>query len=272
MGIIPILVTISFSACNQGKVNTDTEKADILELDTCCQDTLSPVEEEIEEAEDRLDGSFDDFLFAFTHSTKLFYQRIKYPLVLESADGEQVEVSTRNFHREFQFMENDFFTVMYGDASQIEEVQVDSVVQVERINLDNREVRVYSFSRIGGKWKLVSMRDTDFMSLGIGNFLDFYSAFSSDTLFQRQHIAQPLQISILDPEDDDEFIEGTIDADQWSSFCPDVPSGIITNIRYGQEYGAYKIVMEKCGSSNGLQELFTFQKYGDSWKLVSYEN
>lgn len=272
MGILPMFVVIALSACNQGRVKEDAAEADIQELDTCCQDTLSPVEEEIEEAEDRLDRSFDDFLFAFTHSIKLFYQRIDYPLLHETSDGTVVEVRTRNFHREFQFLGNDFFTVLYGDASQIEEHQEDSLVQIERINLEEQEVRVYNFQKKDGVWKLTSMCDSDFSSTGFEDFLVFYSSFSSDTIFQYRHIAQPLRLSIMDPEDDEEFIEGTIDAGQWSSFCPDVPCGTISNIRYGQAYNNRQMVMMKCGSSNGLQELFTFQRHGDSWKLVSYEN
>ena len=60
--------------------------------------------------------------------------------------------------------------------------------------------------------------------------------------------------------------------EQWGSFCPELPRGVISNIRYGQGYGAYQVVMEKCGTANGLQDIFTFQREGRGWQLTAYEN
>lgn len=272
MGILPITVIISLFSCHQGRGVEDQTDSDSLQVDSCQEDSLSFVEEEIEEAEKKLDVSFDDFLFAFTHSLKLFYQRVKYPIILVTEDGTEVEVASRNFHREFNFLEEEFFTVLYGDASQIEEDKTDSVVLIERINLDAQEIRTYGFTKTDGKWMFTSMQDSDMHDSELGDFLSFYSAFSSDSLFQTRHIAHHISISMLDPEDDGAYIDGTIDADQWTSFCPEVPSGIITNIRRGQTYGGMQMVMQKCGTSNGLQELLTFRKEGEDWKLVSYEN
>ena len=105
------------------------------------------------------------------------------------------------------------------------------------------------------------------------DFLIFYARFSTDTLYQQSHVEQPLKVTVLDPEDDNAYIEGTIDAEQWRSFCPDVPHGVISNIRYGaQKYNSRQIVMQKSGSSNGLQELFIFMKEDGEWRLTTYEN
>lgn len=247
----------------------------MLEVDSLCPDSLSEIEEEIEEAaaEDRIDDSFDDFLFAFTHSIKFFYERIRYPLMLTSADGEQSELRQRNLHREFQFLEGDFYTVFYSSVSQIEQekVSLDGNVSVERIDMDGRMVRTYSFSRLEGKWMLTDISDSHFSSSELADFLLFYSHFSADSVFQQQHIEQPLRISILDPDGSGEYIEGSIDVAQWTSFCSEMPSGVISNIRYGQSYTPSQIVMQKCGGSNGMEELFTFRKDNEGWCLVAYE-
>ena len=63
------------------------------------------------------------------------------------------------------------------------------------------------------------------MILFISDFLNFYAQFCSDSIFQSQSIADPLRIRIQDSEDEDGTIDGIIDADQWQTFCPEVPSG-----------------------------------------------
>lgn len=241
-------------------------------------DTLSDVDEEIEEADvsDRLDTSFDDFLFAFTHSDRLQSKRIVWPLAYTDADGETKKISSLNCVSEFRFLKGDSYTVMYGDRKQIEMQKSDSqdsMVIVERIDLTDEKLRSFEFRLLAGKWKLTSMRDIVFHESDIYDFLTFYARFCSDTLYQQAHVEQPLRVMVLDPEEDDTYIEGTINAEQWRSFCPDVPQGIISNIRYGvQIYNSRQMILQKSGSSNGLQELFFFTKEDNEWHLVRYEN
>lgn len=241
-------------------------------------DTLSDVDEEIEEADvsDRLDTSFDDFLFAFTHSDRLQSKRIVWPLAYTDADGEIKKISSLNCVSEFRFLKGDSYTVMYGDRKQIEMQKSDSqdsMVIVERIDLTDEKLRSFEFRLLAGKWKLTSMRDIVFHESDIYDFLTFYARFCSDTLYQQAHVEQPLRVMVLDPEEDDTYIEGTINAEQWRSFCPDVPQGIISNIRYGvQIYNSRQMILQKSGSSNGLQELFFFTKEDNEWYLKRYEN
>jgi hypothetical protein len=241
-------------------------------------DTLSEVEEEIEEADesDRLDTSFDDFMFAFTHSDRLQSKRIIWPLAYTDSEGNTRNVSSLNVNSEFRFLEGDFFTVMYGDRKQVEKQKLetdDSLVIVERIDLMEEKLRNYEFKLLSGKWKLTSMRDIEFHESDIYDFLTFYARFCSDSLYQQDHVDQPLRVMVLDPEMDDAYIEGTINAEQWRSFCPDVPQGVISNIRYGvQKYRPKQMILQKSGSSNGLQELFIFHKENNEWYLTAYEN
>lgn len=268
-----LAAVLAFCGCGGGEGTVRTEPYGTEETDTCSGDTVSSwVEEEMEEEDERLDGSFDDFLFAFTTSRRFFYERVRYPVMLRTEDGGESRLSSRNLHREFAFLEGDYYTVLYGDTCQIEPERDDSLAVVERIDLDSREVRRFDFRRLEGRWMLTGISDGGLYDTGLGPFLEFYARFSSDSLFQSRSIAQPLAVSIIDPEDDGQCIEGTIDAEQWTSFCPDVPSGVISNIRCGQEYGGGQVVMEKCGAANGMRELFTFRHEGTGWKLTAYEN
>jgi len=130
---------------------------------------------------------------------------------------------------------------------------------------------VYDFQRRDRRWMLTAIRSQGLAENELADFLVFYARFSSDTLFQQQCIAQPLRLSVFDPEEDD-YIEGTIDARQWRSFCPEVPATVVTNVIYGQVYRPDHMVLQKCGSASGMQELFTFQRERGGWRLTSYEN
>ena len=106
----------------------------------------------------------------------------------------------------------------------------------------------------------------------LSDFYRFYAKFSSDSVFQAQSLAPMLNVSIHDTEDELSIIEGTIDASQWVSFCPEVPQNVISNIRYNQHYTNQRVVMQKCGMGTGLQEVFTFNNEGHGWRLTSYED
>lgn len=277
--LLPLMVVATVFSCQHGSNSKSTVIVDSTVTDTFfIPDTLSEVDEEIEEADesDRLDASFDDFMFAFTHSDRLQSKRIVWPLAYIDAEGKTRKLTSLNCASEFRFLEEDFYTVLYGDRKQIENQKLeseDSLIIVERINLEEEDIRSYEFKLLLGKWKLTSMRDIVFHESDIYDFLTFYARFSSDSLYQQAHIEHPLKVMVLDPDEDDAYIEGTINAEQWRSFCPDVPQGIISNIRYGvQKYNSRQMILQKSGSSNGLQELFFFTKVDNEWYLKRYEN
>ena len=277
--ILPLYVVVTLFSCNNGRYSESSEDVDSMSVDTSVvPDTLSEIDEEIEEADesDKLDTSFDDFMFAFTHSDRLQSKRIVWPLTFTDVDGNTRKTNSFNCASEFRFLKEDFHTVLYGDRKQVESQKFDmedSLVVVERIDLIEENLRSFEFHLIAGKWKLTSVRDIVFHESDIFDFLTFYARFSSDTLYQQAHVEQPLKVMVLDPEEDDSYIEGTINAEQWRSFCPDVPQGVISNIRYGvQIYRPKRMILQKSGSSNGLQELFFFTKKDNEWYLTRYEN
>ena len=53
------------------------------------------------------------------------------------------------------------------------------------------------------------------------NFVDFYTRFVTDSLYQSEHIANPLQFVTIDPDDEFAILETTLDVNQWYAFrCP----------------------------------------------------
>lgn len=276
--IASFALLLAMDSCKPHKDNrVDELDVDTIWAEPVLEDTLSLVEKEIEVAEEsaRFDRNFDDFMYVFMRSRNLQLQRVETPLLYVDANGDTLQLhDSSNWKDEFAFLDNEYYTVLYGQYDQMESVKdmnADSV-QVERVDLDNQTIKVYSFVRHEGRWKLTMMEDVAFLETGISDFLHFYSGFSSDSIAQQESIARTLRISILDPEDDS-VMDGTIDASQWSSFCSDVPGGVISNIRYGQLYDdPNQMILQKRGISHEMQEVFVFGKQNGCWKLTAYEN
>ena len=230
-----------------------------------------------EESTPRMDGVFNDFLFAYLHSHALRRERTANPLRLEHVGrpAEMLEEFDPEF--EFGFLSGEYFTTLYGNTSQMqaedaEELEEDSIVSLQRINLNDGTIRNFMFMREEGRWRLDAIHEETFTEDDLCDFLDFYARFCTDSLFQAQSIADPLRIVLQDPDDEEGSIDGIIDADQWQTFRPEIPSGIISNIRKGQNYNGHRVVLRKSGLSNGLQEVFTFTKERTGWHLTKYEN
>lgn len=231
-----------------------------------------------EENNPRLDGVFNDFLFAYLHSHSLRRERTAKPMRLEQPNHSTELLDQFDPEFELSFLSGEYFTTLYGNAAQMqaeddEEFEEDSIVSLQRINLNDGTIRNFLFFREEGRWQLDAVREgTIDNDEDLSDFLSFYARFCTDSLFQMQSIANPLRIVLQNPEDEESSIDGTIDADQWQSFCPEVPGGIISNIRKGQHYGPHRIVLRKSGLANGLQEVFTFTKDRTGWHLTRYEN
>ena len=244
------------------------------------EDTLDLVETEKDALDEvgsieHLDVNFDDFMFSFIRSRQLQRERVSNDIYVYDDEGNEVALRRTDLRNAFSFLDGEYYTVLYGDVAQIEEEKNNQsdMVDVERIDLDLYHVTTYTFLQEKGKWMLADLADNSFEEDELSDFLTFYAHFSEDSVFQAESIAQPLSIKMMDPDDELGYIDGTIDALQWSIFCPDVPAGVISNIRYGQSYANPRhMVLQKCGISNGMQELFTFDKTGGRWRLTAYEN
>ena len=273
-------VMVALLSCGGNRSNSNQKEVDLLLSDSIPADTLTKEEEELglnEENAPAIDGVFNDFLFAYLHSHTLREERTTNPLPLEHSTRPTELLEDFNPEFELGFLSGEYFTTLYGNASQMyaedeQELEEDSIVNLQRINLNDGTIRNFQFLRKEGHWKLDAIREATFDDDDLSDFLNFYARFCSDSIFQSESIADPLRISIQDLEDEEGSINGIIDADQWQTFCPEVPSGIISNIRKGQNYGGHRIVLRKSGLSNGLQEVFTFTKERNGWRLTRYEN
>ncbi len=228
-----------------------------------------------EELPERADELFDDFIFEFARLEKVRLDRVEFPLPL-IVRGDTVWLTEKQWIYDSLFMDRDYYTVFYNDEEQMElEKRTDlDRVDVEQIHLEERQVKTCRFRRLEGEWRLTQESVRDFTADDpLDRFMDFYRKFVSDAAFQQRSVSNPLRYVTTDPDDDFNTIEGTLDHDQWDAFKPQLPDGVITNIRYGQTYdNPDGMVMVKAGISNGLMDILDFRRKDGEWKLFSYEN
>lgn len=254
--------------------------SDSLDDDWESQEDSLFIEESMDEAPlpATVDELFDDFLFAFDHNIHLQQQRIRFPLSVIEADGETHLLQQADWTHHTLIQDHDFCTVLWNNRSQMALMQDSSVCRasVEQIYLHSRQIEAYLFERdsTSGQWMLTEQRHQPFEHSALQEFLNFYREWSTDSIYQRRHVQDPLQMVLTDENEENGTIEGTIDVDQWFEFAPDLPSDVISNIDYGQTFhNPHRIILQVRGFSNSLQILLTFHRdAAGNWRLIKYEN
>ena len=277
-----VAVALILSCKGNGKVHVsdaddlleDTLWTDSLEsdADTLLLD-LETIDTPLPETVDEL---FDDFLFSFDQSNRLQRSRILFPLSVINADGETQQIERQEWNHHYMLLHQDYCTVLWNSRRQMVLAQDTSVcdARVDQIYLHSRIIDSYIFHRdsVSRQWMLTEVCKIPFENTDLANFLDFYREFATDSIFQRRHVADPLRYTTTN-DDDYEMVEGNINTDQWFEFQPDIPEDILVNIAYGQTYhNAHRMLLQIRGINNGLQTLFVFNRDGERWRLVEYEN
>lgn len=280
VSLLPLLVAIvTWISCGRGRTLPTLGGADSLAMeDTLENDSVLFFEEEDEglSLDEHETEVFGDFIFAFTHNSRFQAERIRFPLPVTEADGEESVIrSGRQFREEFQLPGNDYYILLLGDMQQMEGFQNDSSlteVDFQCISLPELSMTSYNFRRTDGHWFL-HRRIQAHVNANIVDFLHFYEHFVTDSLFQQEHLARELSISMEDPDGEIGGIEGIIEASQWPMFRPEMPQGRFVHIDFGQTFPhPDRLYMLQCGISNGMLNIFTFRRKDGQWKLTAYEN
>lgn len=261
-------------SCGGGK-QTDTRIADV-PADTV-DSTLLSVEDTVEyvvEEENPLpvsaDELFDDFFFNYASNMRLQLSRTVFPLKTSKGDSisfiQRSEWVTDSF-----FTAQGYYTLIFDSEEHMDmgkETTVDEVV-VEKIMLDNQQVKSYCFSRNNGAWMLRNISISRIIDNPNASFLDFYQRFATDSVFQINSLNGTVYFEAPNPDDDFERIEGLITSETWPAFAPELPSQYIYNIVYSpiDVMSDTKIFVIR-GISNGLETEITFRREQGKWLLA----
>lgn len=267
-----LLMVMWTTGCTDKKpVAVDTLVVDSFKnADTIAVDTMDKLisEQPMPKAADEL---FDDFIFNFAANRKLQMARIKFPLKV--VDGENTTyIKKADWKMEHFFMEQGYYTLIFDNHKQMGVVKDTSInnVVVEKVYLKKERVAKYMFERIRGRWMLTYILNNAMYHNTNASFLAFYQKFATDFDFQIESLNNPVMFTGPDPDDDFSTMTGEIAPETWPAFAPELPSGFIYNIMYGQKYveGDQKIFVMR-GIANGMEMELTFRRIDGTWKLMS---
>ena len=266
-----LMLTWTTGCSDKKPVAADSVVVDSLPaVDTAAVDTMDQLisEQQMPKAADEL---FDDFIFNFAANRKLQMNRIKFPLKV--VDGDEVSyIKKGQWKMEHFFMDQGYYTLIFDNMKQMNLVKDTSInnVVVEKVYLAEEKVKKYMFERLGGRWMLTSVQTNAMIQNTNASFLAFYQRFASDPDFQLESLNNPVMFTGPDPDDDFSTMTGEIAPETWSAFAPELPSGFIYNIMYGQKYteGNQKIFVMR-GIAYGMEMELTFKKIDGEWKLTA---
>ncbi len=221
------------------------------------------------------DELFDDFIFNYASDEKLQRQRTVFPLPYYNVDTPS-RIEKKYWKHDYLFTRQSYYTMLFDneeDMDLIGDTTLNSV-QVEWIFLQTHMVKKYYFERKKGMWMLEAINLRHMEKGENENFVDFYTHFASDSLYQREHIRNPLQFVTIDPDDEFSILETTLDVDQWFAFRPSLPTDKLSNINYGQknEDLSDSKILKVNGIGNGYSNVFYFKKRNGEWELYKYED
>lgn len=288
-----MLATMFLANC-QNRQQSDQEWVDsvLATLDTVPDDTarVMLVEEEIRA--DVLDANFEDFLFNFIRHESLRASRTALPLALTNSQGDTLQmIENTQEIADLIAWENGDYVMLIDDVSSLEEQNPSLTfgADLHCVDMDAAQVHRFYFAHQDRNWHLETVQRLGFEEHPQGSFLSFFRLFVSDKDYQLAHIAQPLEVVLPaeeaevgeeDERTDEEnnpyaaepSITGTIDANQYPAFAPELPHHRFAILEHADHTPtADRIVMVFCNLSGGMADLLTFEHNNKEWKLVKME-
>ena len=268
-----VLAASLLPGCKEKPAPAAPAEPDTLAADTLPADTMEAVvaETPMPKSADEL---FDDFFFNYASSRKLQKARTRFPLPVFVSGRPADSIPAGGWRMERFFMRQGYYTLITDSHKELElakDTAVEHVV-VEKIAFKAKTVHKFVFDRVGGLWTLTALENDPIYKHPEASFLKFYERFSTDSLFQVESMAEEVEFTGPDPDDDFAVQTGTIFPGQWPEFMPQlIPGGVIYNIDYGsaKRGGPTKYFIVR-GIANGLENEYVFRRTAGKWLLLKF--
>lgn len=264
---------IAFTACghNDGRLSGNDLAADSVKADT---NNVDFEEEPYVEPSRHVDVLFEDFLYTFLTDAKFQAHRIAYPLP-RTHNGRKEMVAKGQWTYTPLYANDDSYVLMFDQTNADVSAQ-DSTskhVTLEWCDFDAQTSQQFVFDKKDGKWLLTGLVSDTLNSRAGDGFYAFFHSFSTDSLFRQQHICNPFAFKTYDT-DTYQAIDGVLDAEQWSDFAPDIPTGHITHLIYGRRHqrSSRTRTIVITGADSGTSCTLHFRHQRGKWMLYSMED
>ena len=271
-----LIVLLLLAACSGKKAKEERDRALLAKVDsTISQDSIDSLEQAAAVVPAKADELFDDFMYHFGSSSRFQLKRIVFPLKVVNAENKNTFVPKEEWTHDHLFTQQVYYTLMFDNERDME-IDKDTTinnVEIEWTYMAKHMKKEYYFQRIGGRWMLTYVRKYNVEPTKEESFTDFFYKFANDSLYQREHIQEPLKFITTDPDDDFSVLETTMEVDQWFAFRPKLPMNTLTNINYGQKCkNPNARILSLKGIGNGFNNTLYFKRRGQQWKLVAFED
>jgi len=267
-----LTVVVLLSSCHGSTPDTEQVPTDsVPEAEEEFVDSLMLYDDEPEP--ETADMLFADFFYAFTTDSRYQSQRVNFPLSSAKGDGESM--TQAEWEERGAFEPQEFYAVIYDRETDMAAQNDTSVnaVAVDHINLLQQTMDRYHFQRVQGKWMLTDYDAKSITHSPQGSFLEFYSQFANDTLFQRQSIDFPLRL-VSEAGDEEEGGETELTEEEWPEFRDQMPlpTSTMTAIDYGQAaLSENRKILLMEGLSNSLFVKYKFDRTDGRWQLYEID-
>lgn len=262
---------VTFLSCQKSRVSQSQADSSAV-----CQDTIGGKDStmvdstKFEAVPLKADVYFNDFIYSFTSNPHYQMERIAFPLVYEK-NGKQTMITRSQWRYNRLYTRDEYYTVFFDKESSLdlEKSQEVSEVTIEYLDMISEVVKNYYFSRLKGQWMLRKIWEEHIDDYYDRDFVLFFERFVSDSIYQAANLVSNIEISMADPDDEFETLSGTIEAEQWFSFRPELPQDRFYNVNYGQKVENKKhrmVALE--GSSNGFLSLLFFRYHEEKGWLM----
>lgn len=261
------------TACSGRKAGQSAAMNDSDSLKVEKDSLLLSGEKEYKAVYSHADNLFDDFLYAFTTDKKFQKQRIHFPINVTD-NGKKGLLQATDWHPEKYFPKTNTYIVLYNDKRHYSIEKDTSLTRaaLQWIYTKKRQVMTFNFQKANRCWMLHDIDIRPFKADKNGDFLNFYTRFTADSIYQSRNVKEPLTFLTTETSSNS-AIEGVLAVEQWFAFKPYLPHPDFANILYGQPYTdrRWKVMVIK-GASTSSRCVLTFHKTGKKWMLVKYEN
>ena len=261
-----------------GKKAYVSEDAALVPDDTLVVEATQEIEPVVEKevTPTRVDELFDDFIWNFASDERLQRRRVRFPLLIITTDSTQ-QVERKDWQHDHLIAEQPTYTLMFDNESDLDLEGDTSLTsaEVEWIYLDSNMRQRYYFERDNGAWMLDSISLTPLASFDDeSGFVAFYSRFANDSIYQLDHLTNPIEFVTLDPDDEFSIVETTLGISQWFAFKPELPSDRLTNINYGQtnDGRSRRKILKVNGFQDGTSIILYFRKRSGEWEMYKFED
>lgn len=275
--ILGFVMLVFLASCGNRKTKMDpfATITEMVDSAHCKADTLQQADMKEEPKPIEADELFDDFIFNYASDDVLQRQRTVFPLPYYNVDTPS-KIEEKLWKHDYLFTKQNFYTLLFDKESDMDMVGDTALtsVQVEWFYLKTRMVKRYYFQRTKGMWMLEAINLRQMDEGENEDFVQFYTRFATDSLYQSRHICNPLQFVTIDPDDDFSILETTLDVNQWYAFRPVMPTDRLSNINYGQknEDNSNTKILKVNGIGNGYSNIFYFRKRSGEWEFYKYED